>query len=247
MPPALVPRLVAGQWVTGQWVAGQGRIPAEADYIDVVDPADVRRIVGRVPAMSASEVTELYDAAVKGARRWRETPMLARAQVLVGAAADLRRRQDEIVADLVAEMGKTRAEATVEVTKSADFFDYYASLARQPYGQLLADARPHTQTSVRNEPLGVVCLITPWNDPLLTPARKAAPALDRRQRRRVEAGVRDAAGGGAPRPFASRRGPSGGCARAGARPRRRDRGGAAGRPTAGRRVVHRQHGGRRGP
>ncbi|WP_084647271.1 aldehyde dehydrogenase family protein [Parafrankia discariae] len=167
MRPKAVPRLVDGQW----------RMPAEDACIDVVDPADVRRIVGRVPAMSAGEITELYDAAAKGAQRWRATPLLERARVLVDAAADLRRRRDEIAADLVAEMGKTRAEATVEVVKSADFFDYYASLARQPYGQLIADGRPGTQTSVRNEPLGVVCLITPWNDPLLTPARKAAPAL----------------------------------------------------------------------
>ena len=31
--------------------------------------------------------------------------------------------------------------------------------------------------AVRNEPVGIVLLITPWNDPLLTPARKLAPAL----------------------------------------------------------------------
>ncbi|ONH61455.1 aldehyde dehydrogenase [Frankia sp. CcI49] len=167
MPPRAVPRLVGGQWL----------MPADGRHIDVVDPADVRRVVGRVPAMSAAEVTELYDAAVLGARRWRATGLLGRAQVLIDAAADLRGRREEIAADLVAEMGKTLAEATVEVTKAADFFDYYASMARQPYGHLLADSRPGTETSVRSEPLGVVCLITPWNDPLLTPARKAAPAL----------------------------------------------------------------------
>jgi hypothetical protein len=52
-------------------------------------------------------------------------------------------------------MGKTTAVATVEVTKSADFFDYYASLARLPYGDLLNDARPGTQTSVRTGPVGI--------------------------------------------------------------------------------------------
>ena len=75
------------------------------------------------------------------------------------------------------ENGKTLAEARVEVAKTADFLDYYASFARQPLGEMLADARAGTQTSVRIEPVGVVLAITPWNDPLLTPARKLGPAF----------------------------------------------------------------------
>jgi len=152
-------------------------MPEEGRAVDVLDPADTRRIVARVPAMTAAEVTELYDAAEQAAPGWAEASPLERAAVLARAAVLLRERSAEIVADLVAEMGKTRAEATGEVGKAADFFEYYASWARQPYGQLLADARSGTETSVRNEPLGVVCLITPWNDPLITPARKSAPAL----------------------------------------------------------------------
>lgn len=148
-----------------------------AAYVDVLDPADLQRVVGRVPALSAADVTALYDAAAAAAASWRATGILDRAAVLTAAAADLLRRRDEIVTDLVAENGKTRAEASVEVTKTADFLDYYASFARQPYGTLLADGRPGTQTSVRSEPVGIVCLITPWNDALLTPARKLAPAL----------------------------------------------------------------------
>jgi aldehyde dehydrogenase (NAD+) len=146
--------------------------------MDVLDPSDTRRIVARVPAMTAAEVTELYDEAERAAAVWGPgTSMLERAAVLSRAAALLRAGAAEIAADLVAEMGKTLAEASGEVAKAADFYDYYASWARQPYGQLLADARPGTETSVRTEPLGVVCLITPWNDPLITPARKSAPAL----------------------------------------------------------------------
>ncbi|KAA9151052.1 aldehyde dehydrogenase family protein [Amycolatopsis acidicola] len=162
-----VPRLVGGAW----------RMPADGRAIDVLDPADTRRIVARVPAMTPAEVTELYDEAARAARTWGAASPLERGEVLARAATNLRARSSEIAADLVAEMGKTRAEATGEVAKSADFLDYYASWARQPYGQLLADARGGTQTSARSEPLGTVLLITPWNDPLLTPARKLSPAL----------------------------------------------------------------------
>ena len=145
--------------------------------INVTDPADVERIVGAVPAMGADQITAVYDAAERGATLWRHTRPLERARVLHGAAALLRERAAAIAAELVSEMGKTLTEATGEVGKAADFFDYYASLARLPLGVELADARPHVTVMVRNEPVGIVLAITPWNDPLLTPARKLAPAL----------------------------------------------------------------------
>jgi len=159
--------LIGGTWVEE---GGEGLLP-------VTDPSDVEHVVGQVPAMGAADVTALYDAAERGASVWRHTPVLERARVLAGAARLLRERTDAIARDLVSEMGKTLAEATIEVTKSADFMDYYASLARLPQGVELADARPFVNVAVRNEPVGVVLAITPWNDPLLTPARKLAPAL----------------------------------------------------------------------
>ena len=100
-----------------------------------------------------------------------------RADVLRSAASLLRHRLPAIAEDVVAENAKTMAEARVEVTKAADLLDYYAGLAREPYGELLHDARPGTRTHVQREPVGVVRAITPWNDPLLSPARKLAPAL----------------------------------------------------------------------
>lgn len=145
--------------------------------IDVLDPSDTRRVVARVPAMTAGGVVGLYDAAAQAAPGWGRTSPIERGAILTRAAALIRERSAEITADLVSEMGKTLAEAGGEVAKAADFFDYYAGFARHAYGQLLADARPGTETSVRTEPLGVVALITPWNDPLITPARKSAPAL----------------------------------------------------------------------
>jgi acyl-CoA reductase-like NAD-dependent aldehyde dehydrogenase len=89
----------------------------------------------------------------------------------------IRERARDGAVTLVKENGKTLAEARVEVGKTADFLDYYASFARQPWGELLSDTRPGTQTSVRVEPLGVVLAITPWNDPMITPGRKLGPAL----------------------------------------------------------------------
>jgi alpha-ketoglutaric semialdehyde dehydrogenase len=158
--------------VGGDWRAATGDA-----WLEVRDPADTRTLVAEVPAMDARDIGELYDRAAEGAKAWRATSALERGVVLARAARLLGERADEIVYDLVSEMGKTLAEARVEVAKSAEFFEFFAAVARLPYGELLHDARPGTETTARREPIGVVLAITPWNDPLLTPARKLAPAL----------------------------------------------------------------------
>ncbi|HEX3804423.1 MAG TPA: aldehyde dehydrogenase family protein [Solirubrobacteraceae bacterium] len=167
MSSATIGNLLDGVWAT------TGR----DGEIAVTDPSNVESTVAVIPAMSADDIAAVYDAAERGAKVWRHTRPLERARVLSGAAKLLRERTAAIAPELVSEMGKTLAEATVEVTKAADFFDYYASLARLPIGVELADGRPNVNVAVRNEPIGIVVAITPWNDPLLTPARKLAPAL----------------------------------------------------------------------
>ena len=145
--------------------------------LEVRDPADVRSVVGEAPAMTAAEVAAAYAGARAGFDAWRRTGALDRAAVLSRCADLIRSQAGDGAVTLVRENGKTLAEARVEVTKTADFLDYYASFARQPWGEILADARPGTSTSVRVEPVGVVLAICPWNDPLITPARKLGPAL----------------------------------------------------------------------
>ncbi|WP_432174769.1 aldehyde dehydrogenase family protein [Streptomyces sp. Tue6028] len=157
--------LSGGEWVTtGEW-------------IDVHDPADLRAPVARVPALSAADVTRAYDHAERGFTTWRRTSPFERARIMTDAARLLRERVARIAEDLAGEMGKTRAEATGETVKAADFLEYYAGVARQGYGTLVHDARPDTRTSHQREPLGIVLAVTPWNDPLITPARKLAPCL----------------------------------------------------------------------
>lgn len=158
-------------------VGGSWKAASSDEWLEVRDPADLRELVGEVPAMSASDVVELYDHAAEGFRTWSAMSPLERGMVLANGARLLMERREEIAVDLVREMGKTLAEATGEVGKAAEFFEFFAVVARLPYGELLPDARLLTQTSARREPLGVVLAITPWNDPILTPARKLAPAL----------------------------------------------------------------------
>lgn len=74
-------------------------------------------------------------------------------------------------------MGKTLREAQGEVDKAADIFEYYGGLGRAEQGEMLSHETPGVIAWTVHGPVGVVLAITPWNDPLLTPAHKIAPAL----------------------------------------------------------------------
>lgn len=162
--------------VTPNLVEGAFTADAAGDPIEVRNPAN-GDLVGRIPAMGPSDVDAVLDAATRGAKTWRAAGPIERGRVLLDAAALIRQDAASLTALIVAEMGKTTAEARGEVGKTAEFFEYYGGLGRAPFGELIPDARPGTFALQRREPIGVVLLITPWNDPLLTPARKMAPAL----------------------------------------------------------------------
>lgn len=162
--------------VEANLVGGQFVTHAAGEPIEVRNPAN-DDVIGHVPAMDAADVDAVIAAAVDGAKRWKATGPLARGRIMLDAAALIRAEAPGLVELIVSEMGKTRAEATGEVGKTAEFFEYYGSVGRLPGGELIPDARPGTFAMQKREPIGVVLLVTPWNDPLLTPARKLAPAL----------------------------------------------------------------------
>lgn len=227
--------LSGGEWLaTGEW-------------IDVHDPSDLRTPVARVPALSAADVTRAYDHAERGFAVWKRTSPFERARIMTDAARLLRERVAEIAEDLATEMGKTRAEATGETIKAADFLEYYAGIARQGYGTLVHDVRPDTRTSFQREPIGIVLAITPWNDPLITPARKLAPTLAAGNAALLKPATDTPQ---AALHFARALHDAGLLGRGPQRdhrPRRADLRGADRRPAARRAHLHRQQRGRRGP
>ncbi|MGI8392305.1 aldehyde dehydrogenase family protein [Leucobacter sp. W1038] len=158
------PAYVAGKWVTSP------------DRIEVVNPA-TGLVIGAVPRLGPEFAARALDALASGATAWSTTGILDRGFALQRVARLIRDEAGDLAKLIVSENGKTLAEASGEVEKSAQFFEYYGGMSRNPYGYLLADGRPGTHAEARYEAVGTVLVITPWNDPLLTPARKLAPAL----------------------------------------------------------------------
>ena len=157
-------------FINGGWKIGEGR-----DLFPVVNPASGDTIA-EVPMATPADLDAALDAADKGFKLWRATPVEQRAAVLRKTAALIRERAETIATLLTLEQGKLLAEARAEVLSSAQIFDWSAEEATRIYGRVLV--RPTGQRSiVIKQPVGPVAAFSPWNFPVYLMAKKLAPAL----------------------------------------------------------------------
>ncbi|MCW7943028.1 aldehyde dehydrogenase [Streptomyces hygroscopicus] len=156
----------------GMYIDGAWRPAAGPDTIEVVNPAD-EEVIGRVPAGTAADV----DAAVRAARAalpaWAATAPAERAARLTALRDVFVARKDEIAETVTAELG-----APLQFSEAV-----HVGLPILVAGSYAELAATHTfeervgNSTVYQEPVGVVGAITPWNYPLHQIVAKAAPAL----------------------------------------------------------------------
>jgi aldehyde dehydrogenase (NAD+) len=108
---------------------------------------------------------------------WRKMTATAR-------GALLRRLGDLVAADAerlatieTTDNGKLLAEMRAQLNYIPQWFHYFGGLADKIEGRVIPIDKPGVFNFTREEPLGVVAAITPWNSPLLLAAWKLAPAL----------------------------------------------------------------------
>ena len=100
-------------------------------------------------------------------RGWADTPLEQRHEILRGVAQKLRERRGDLIGSMVADAGKTVAQADPEVSEAIDFCEFYPLTMRD-----WAD-RPEIEVQER----GVVAVITPWNFPMAIACGGVAAAL----------------------------------------------------------------------
>ncbi|MET8634196.1 aldehyde dehydrogenase family protein [Streptomyces sp. NPDC004096] len=156
----------------GMYIDGAWRPAAGPDVIEVVNPVD-EEVLAQVPAGTADDV----DAAVRAARAafpaWSATPPAERAARLLALRDVLVARKDEIAETVTAELGAPLPFArSVHVGMPILVAGSYAELAATH-----AFEEQVGNSTVHQEPIGVVGAITPWNYPLHQIVAKVAPAL----------------------------------------------------------------------
>ena len=131
----------------------------------VLNPSDLRDIVGHVQEASLEDVDNALLSALSAGPIWQATPPAERAAILERAADLMEADIQPLMGLLAREAGKTYANAIAEVREAVDFLRYYAVQARNDFSN---DA---------HRPLGPVVCISPWNFPLAIFSGQVAAAL----------------------------------------------------------------------
>jgi succinate-semialdehyde dehydrogenase / glutarate-semialdehyde dehydrogenase len=160
----------------GLFVAGRWQDAAGHDTIPVVNPATGQEIAV-LPIATTADLDEALEAAAKGFEVWRRTPAYGRASILNKAAELLRARASSIAAIITIEQGKVLGESLAEVQLCADILEWYGEEARRACGRIVPSKQPGVRHMVLRQPIGPAAAFSPWNVPLVIPARKIAAAI----------------------------------------------------------------------
>lgn len=158
-------------FIGGQWLTAHDRATAA-----VVNPATGEEI-GQVPLATADDLDHALELARLSFDQWRQTVPDQRAKVLKRAADLILERAPHIAAQMTLEEGKPLRESLDEVTRAAEYFEWFAESARRIDGRVVPANRPGVLQLVKRQAIGPVAAFTPWNFPAITPARKLSAAL----------------------------------------------------------------------
>ncbi|AWK52584.1 NADP-dependent glyceraldehyde-3-phosphate dehydrogenase [Clostridium beijerinckii] len=162
--------------VNGEWVNSTC-----GNFVEIKSPLD-NSLLGRVPAMEREEVDIAVQTAKEAQRKWKNTTISERAEILYKAADILLKNIDELSELMMMEIAKDRKSCRSEVSRSADFIKFTADTAKNLSGESIpGDSFPGFKNNklsvVKREPLGVVLAISPFNYPINLSVSKIAPGL----------------------------------------------------------------------
>ena len=131
-----------------------------------------------VPDCDAIDV----ELAVAAARRaltgeWASYTPTRRGRLLMRLGELIARDAAELAELETRDNGKLLREMLGQMATLPDWFIYFGGLADKVGGSVVPTDKPNFMVYTRNEPVGVVAAITPWNSPLMLLSWKLAPAL----------------------------------------------------------------------
>lgn len=158
--------LIGGEWV----------LPHSGRMIRSIDPA-TEDVWAEVAEADATDIDLAVDAARSALRGpWGRMTASARGGLLY-KLADLLRRDAQRLAEIESrDNGKPVRDTLGEVQRAADWLVFFAGAADKHNGDQIP-FRPDALAYTRNEPVGVVAAILPWNSPISLCSWKLGPAL----------------------------------------------------------------------
>src|SRR5271170_3068091 len=159
--------------VGGEWVDAEARETFETEnpYLGAA--------WAFVPRGKSADVDRAVEAAFKAFRSpsWAKISATARGALLRKLADLIAAEADRLAEIETRDNGKLITEMRTQLRYIPQWFNYFGGLADKIEGRVIPIDKPGMINFTREEPLGVVAAITPWNSPLMLAAWKLAPAL----------------------------------------------------------------------
>jgi len=158
------------------YIGGAQKRPDGNYSCAITGPSGV--LVGQVGDGNRKDIRDAVEAAHKAAPGWGKRAAFNRAQICYYIAENLQLRSKEFVARLQAMTGRPADSCEKEVELSIERLFYWASYSDK-YGGDIQETPMYGVTGKVNEPVGVIAILCPDENPLLSFVSLVAPAVVR--------------------------------------------------------------------
>jgi malonate-semialdehyde dehydrogenase (acetylating)/methylmalonate-semialdehyde dehydrogenase len=150
-------------FIGGRWVDSRG-----TQFQDVHNPA-TGEVIARTPFSTGRDLDDAVQAGKKAFPAWRDTPPVARAQVLFRLKQKMEDHFEELARLVTTEHGKTLDESRGSVRRGIECVEVACGTPSLMMGYGLENIGPSIDCQVIRQPLGVVAAIVPFNFPAMVP------------------------------------------------------------------------------
>ncbi len=135
-------------------------------------PRNTGEILFEIQNTAPEKISDAAQAALNISQGWRCTPLAQRQQILNSLAQKLLSLENELAPQIALDLGKPIRHAREEIHRATA--NIHDAIQRAP-----AALAPKREPAgwCRHEPIGVVGIISAWNNPVAIPLGKIAPAL----------------------------------------------------------------------
>src|SRR5271167_4020399 len=138
------------------------------EWHDVVNPA-TQEVLAQVPFATDDEIHAAVASARQAYKTWKNTPLPARARIMLKLQALVREHMSRIAHTLSAEQGKTLADAEGDVFRGLEVVEHACSIGSLQLGEFAENVAGGVDTYTLRQPIGVCAGITPFNFPAMIP------------------------------------------------------------------------------
>jgi malonate-semialdehyde dehydrogenase (acetylating)/methylmalonate-semialdehyde dehydrogenase len=138
------------------------------EWHDVINPA-TQEVLAQVPYSTDDEIEAAIASAKTAYKTWKNTPIAARARIMLKLQALVREHMSRIARTLSAEQGKTLADAEGDIFRGLEVVEHACSIGSLQLGEFAENVAGGVDTYTIRQPIGVCAGITPFNFPAMIP------------------------------------------------------------------------------